>query len=263
MRTRPKRPAEDFLKSIGIFYIPDDVDLTFDDSVGYMDRTTGNWIGRRKFTIQRLDDKGSIIQTEDVQALETKDRTMGVIWDALKGVLIQKFNAIPVQHGLVTDISKKQQEKEEKPMRHNNLHLKMNIVPGGRGQLRREGDGIAFVLAGLPETSDNRTGERLLEIVGVNCSRRTLAERFSYWAQENGAAVKNPDGSRLVVSVVHNVRDGGNRYGSAWALAVQPADESKPAAMIGTMIPFSHGYGAVKEALMLESLSRVGIHLTN
>lgn len=105
MRQRPNRPTQEFLHKIGIFHIQDDTDITFDDRVGHYDHVRKMWVSPRAFNVTRVDGEGTPLVRTIIPAFEHAARTKHDIWNHLRDTLVTSFNAIPVQRGLMVDLS--------------------------------------------------------------------------------------------------------------------------------------------------------------
>jgi hypothetical protein len=101
---RPNRPSEEFLTKIGIFYLPENVDITFCDKFGTLDRVRKEWVSPRAFVVSKVDNNGHAVKNALVSAFETAVRTKKAIWEELKNLLVDHFSAIPIQHRLVSNL---------------------------------------------------------------------------------------------------------------------------------------------------------------
>lgn len=127
MSKHPNRPEEQFLNKIGVFYLPDNVGITITDPQGYIDRQTLQWVSQTAFCVSEVDQAGKTIKATSVSAFQSAARSKQDIWNDLKQTLVADFNAIPVQQGLVTDLSPKIRPKRPSPAFLN--HVGVAAIP--------------------------------------------------------------------------------------------------------------------------------------
>jgi hypothetical protein len=91
----PGRPSEEFLKRVGIAYLPDNVSILFDEGIGRGGGYGAKNMKPSQYLITAYDDRGEKTLSTNVHAHEYPGRTKHDIFKDLQRTLISQFNAIP------------------------------------------------------------------------------------------------------------------------------------------------------------------------